>query len=156
MLKNSQESLGPTDDDEAEFAKELAKMVVETSTETRKVDKKTALALWESTVPPPGMRKKRPDDHDDEADPMAQGGEDGPGVMNFTLFTKRGNKQMACSPLLTLADVCVLTEGCIDAATGYPRRVYAGCADPNCPITRQSRAAAFEEARAQLRTTRRG
>ncbi|THH26707.1 hypothetical protein EUX98_g7481 [Antrodiella citrinella] len=94
LLKNSQESLGPTDDDDADFAKELAKMVTETSSEARKVDKKTAQALWESTVPPPGMRKKRVDEHDDETDTAALSGEDGQGVMNFTLFTKRGNKQM--------------------------------------------------------------
>ena len=97
LLKSSQENLGPSEDDDAEFAKELAKMVIETSAESRKVDKKTALALWESTVPPPGMRKKRQDDHDEEADAAAQGGQAGPGVMNFTLYTKRGNKPMVCS-----------------------------------------------------------
>ncbi|KAJ7703097.1 armadillo-type protein [Mycena rosella] len=61
-----QDSLGPSEEAEAEFAKELAKMVTDTSAESRKVDKKTALALWDAAVLPPGARKKRPDEADDE------------------------------------------------------------------------------------------
>ncbi|KAI0071735.1 transcription factor [Panus rudis PR-1116 ss-1] len=95
LLKSSSthENLGPTEDDDAEFAKELAKLVTESTTETRKVDKKTALALWESTVPPPGMRKKRVgEDNDDDGEGSAETEE---GVMTFTVFTKKGNKQQA-------------------------------------------------------------
>ncbi|KAJ7587199.1 ARM repeat-containing protein [Mycena floridula] len=82
-----QESLGPSEEAEADFAKELAKMVTDTSAESRKVDKKTALAMWDSTILPPTVRKKRSEE-----------GEDGnstpqPGIMNFTVVTKRGNKQ---------------------------------------------------------------
>ncbi|THU82420.1 ARM repeat-containing protein [Dendrothele bispora CBS 962.96] len=54
-----QEYLGPSEEAEAEFDKELAKLVTDTSTESRKVDKKTAMALWDSSVLPPGMRRKR-------------------------------------------------------------------------------------------------
>ncbi|KAM5543259.1 hypothetical protein V8D89_003133 [Ganoderma adspersum] len=93
LLKSSStlEHLGPTEDDDAEFAKELAKLVTDTSAESRKVDKKTALALWDSALPPPVVRKKRNEDADyEEASPETA--EDS-GVMNFTLFTKRGNKQ---------------------------------------------------------------
>ncbi|KAI0812376.1 hypothetical protein BC629DRAFT_1472459 [Irpex lacteus] len=76
LLKSgSLEVLGPSEEDDAEFAKELAKMVTDTA-DARKVDKKTALALWDQTVPPPVVRKKRGDDAED----------------GFTLFTKRGNK----------------------------------------------------------------
>ncbi|CAL1708255.1 unnamed protein product [Somion occarium] len=91
LLKSSstQEKIGPSEDDDAEFAKELAKMVMESSSETRKVDKKTALALWETTVPPPGMRKKRVDETDEDVDRTGEGQR----VMNFTVFTKRGSKQ---------------------------------------------------------------
>lgn len=67
-------------------------MVTDTSAESRKVDKKTALALWESAVPPPVMRKKRNDENDEEVDITTVNGTDQHGVMNFTLFTKRGNK----------------------------------------------------------------
>nr|VWO98994.1 Beta-xylanase (EC [Ganoderma boninense] len=93
LLKSSStlEHLGPTEEDDAEFAKELAKLVTDTSAESRKVDKKTALALWDTALPPPVVRKKRNEDVDyDDAGPETA--EDS-GVMNFTLFTKRGNKQ---------------------------------------------------------------
>ncbi|KZT08499.1 transcription factor [Laetiporus sulphureus 93-53] len=89
ILKSAQESFGPSEEDEAEFAKEFAKMVTDTSAESRKVDKKTALALWESTVPPPVLRKKR-NENEDETEGSSAAKE--PGVMAFTLFTKRGNK----------------------------------------------------------------
>ena len=91
------ENLGPTEDDDAEFAKELAKLVTDTSGDARKVDKKTALALWDTTLPPPVMRKKRNDDLDEDGEAGADGAKD-PGVMNFTLFTKRGNKQQVRLP----------------------------------------------------------
>lgn len=88
VLKASttQENLGPSEDDLADFEKELAKMV--TDTESRKVDKKTALALWDQTVPPPVLRKKRGEETEEFQPNAAQE----PGVMKFTLFTKRGNK----------------------------------------------------------------
>lgn len=86
------ENLGPTEDDDTEFGKELAKLVTDTSGDSRKVDKKTALALWDTALPPPVMRKKRNEDIDDDGDSGAENAKD-PGIMNFTLFTKRGNKQ---------------------------------------------------------------
>jgi len=85
-----QEHLGPSEEAEAEFAKELAKMVTDTSAESRKVDKKTALALWESAVLPPTVRKKRVDEKDDDPETQPVNGD---GTMNFTVITKRGNKQ---------------------------------------------------------------
>ncbi|PPQ79942.1 hypothetical protein CVT25_003014 [Psilocybe cyanescens] len=85
-----QENLGPSEDAEAEFAKELAKLVTDTSAESRKVDKKTALALWDSAVLPPTTRKKRTDDRDEEHDGKEF---NGPGTMAFTVITKKGNKQ---------------------------------------------------------------
>ena len=95
LLKSSStlEHLGPTEEDDAEFAKELAKLVTDTSAESRKVDKKTALALWDTALPPPVVRKKRNEDvdYDDTGPETAKDS----GVMNFTLFTKRGNKQQA-------------------------------------------------------------
>ncbi|EKM54104.1 uncharacterized protein PHACADRAFT_257716 [Phanerochaete carnosa HHB-10118-sp] len=89
VLKASttQENLGPSEEDTAEFEKELAKMVTDNA-ESRKVDKKTALALWDQTVPPPVLRKKRAEDAEEVQPNAAQE----PSVMKFTLFTKRGNK----------------------------------------------------------------
>ncbi|CAK5281737.1 unnamed protein product [Mycena citricolor] len=86
-----QENMGPSTDAIADFDKELAKMVTDNSSEARKVDKKTALALWDAAVIPSGARKKRADD-DDETAPREI---DGQAVMNFTVLTKRGNKQQA-------------------------------------------------------------
>ena len=43
-------------------------MVTESSAENRKVDKKTALALWETTVPPPVLRKKRTEENDEDGE----------------------------------------------------------------------------------------
>jgi len=83
--KTAQEYLGPDEEAEAEFAKELAKMVTDTSADSRKVDKKTALALWDSAVIPPTIRKKRADDSD--------GASEDDGMTKFMVLTKRGNKQ---------------------------------------------------------------
>jgi len=85
-----QENLGPSEDAEAEFAKELAKLVTDTSTESRKVDKRTALALWDSAVLPPAVRKKRMDEKEEDSDEKEV---NGPGTMAFTVITKKGNKQ---------------------------------------------------------------
>ncbi|KAJ3556426.1 hypothetical protein NM688_g2036 [Phlebia brevispora] len=105
LLRHTQESLGPSEDDDAEFAKELAKLVTD-SADNRKVDKKTALSLWESTVPPPVLRKKRGEDGESVDDASGEPREE-PGVMKFTLFTKRGNKpqmrQLAIPAESTLA-----------------------------------------------------
>lgn len=98
LVKPSQENLGPSEEADAEFAKELAKLMTDMSAESRRVDRKTALALWESTVLPGGLRKKRADDVEDDAD--------GPGpsapeeqVMNFTLITKKGKQQQVRSTI---------------------------------------------------------
>jgi regulator of nonsense transcripts 2 len=89
IVLSMQDNVGPSEEEEADFAKELAKMVTDSSAESRKVDKKTALALWDSTVLPHGARKKHVDETDDN-DTSAANGLD---VMNFTVITKRGNRQ---------------------------------------------------------------
>lgn len=89
--------MGPSEEADAEFARELAKMVSDSSTESRKVDKKTALALWDSTVLHPGARKRRVDDNEVDGDHPSVA-EDGRN-MNFTVITKRGNKQQVFIPL---------------------------------------------------------
>ncbi|KAK7053362.1 mRNA decay protein [Paramarasmius palmivorus] len=89
VLSSSQENLGPSAEAEAEFEKELAKLVTDISGEGRRVDKKTALQMWDSAVLPPAVRnKKRGDDAEDEGNDD----DNNNGVMNFTIVTKRGNK----------------------------------------------------------------
>ncbi|KAF9237526.1 ARM repeat-containing protein [Melanogaster broomeanus] len=90
VVLSAQEHLGPSEDADAEFAKELAKIITESSAESRKIDKKTA--WWDSAVLAPGTRKKRADDNETEADGEGNGAIGEP-VMNFTVITKRGNKQ---------------------------------------------------------------
>ena len=92
VVLSAQENLGPSEEADAEFAKELAKMVTDSSNESRKVDKKTAMALWDSAVLPPGARKKRGADGEAEGD-IDSNDADAKSVMSFTLLTKRGNKQ---------------------------------------------------------------
>ncbi|KAI0057973.1 ARM repeat-containing protein [Artomyces pyxidatus] len=89
VVMSAQENMGPSEEADAEFAKELAKLVTDTSAESRKVDRRTAQALWESAVLPPGVRKRRDDEEN------AEGSITGPGIMSFTMLTKRGNKQQA-------------------------------------------------------------
>ncbi|KJA29027.1 hypothetical protein HYPSUDRAFT_33531 [Hypholoma sublateritium FD-334 SS-4] len=86
-----QDNLGPSEEADAEFAKELAKLVTDTSAESRKVDKKTALALWDSAVPT-NVRKRRTDEKDEDEE---DGSSNGPETMAFTVITKKGNKQQA-------------------------------------------------------------
>ena len=95
-------------------------MVTESSAENRKVDKKTALALWETTVPPPVLRKKRTEENDEDGDADSEGKDDG--VMKFTLFTKRGNKQQVRAFWLCVFASC--TNLCLqlfasDTTIGY-------------------------------------
>lgn len=99
---NSQEHVGPSEEEDAEFAKELSKMVTDVSAESRKVDKKTALALWDNATLPPVVRKKRVDDQE-----QSNGAA---GTMAFTLITKRGNKQTVS--LRNIFVMVVLTCNC--------------------------------------------
>jgi len=82
--------MGPSAEADAEFEKELAKMMTDTSAESRRVDRKTALALWESAALPTGLKKKRVDGFETDGDTSASTEEP---VMNFTLITKRGKQQ---------------------------------------------------------------
>ena len=96
--------MGPTAEADAEFEKELAKMMTDTSAESRRVDRKTALALWESAALPTGLKKKRIEGLEEDGDASATTEEP---VMNFTLLTKRGKQQQvnihfSHRPLLSL------------------------------------------------------
>lgn len=90
MVLSAQEHLGPSDEADAEFAKELAKIITDSSAESKKIDKKAA--WWDSAVLTPGTRKRRADDN--EGDAVGEGNAaNSESVMNFTVITKRGNKQ---------------------------------------------------------------
>lgn len=109
MLLNSPENVGPSAEDESDFAKELAKMVTDSSAEARKVDKRTAQALWESAVLPTGLRKKILDNGDEDEATSDHDSADGRGTMKFVVLSKKGNKQQV--GLLSGASTgCVLSS----------------------------------------------
>ena len=93
VLLNTSENLGPTEEDENEFAKELAKLVTDSSAEARKVDKRTAQALWDSAVIPSGLRKKKYEISDEDEYASDAGETESQETMKFVLLTKKGNKQ---------------------------------------------------------------
>lgn len=93
VLLHQQENQGPTEEDDNDFAKELAKMVTDSASEFRKVDRRTAQALWDSTVMPNTLWKKREEEGDDSDD----GRSNSQDVMKFRLLTKKGNKQQVLS-----------------------------------------------------------
>ena len=92
VVLSAQENLGPSEEAEADFAKELAKIMTESSVESRKIDKKNA--WWDTAVLAPSVRKKRPEEHEQDADGDAYNTLGS--VMNFTIVTRRGNKQQVC------------------------------------------------------------
>lgn len=65
-------------------------MMTGTSAESRRVDRKTAIALWDSTALPASIKKRRGNRFDEDGDMPAPTEEP---VMNFTLVTKRGKQQ---------------------------------------------------------------
>jgi len=81
------EFMGPPEEADNEFAKELAKMMTESSNEARKVDKRTAQALWDSSKV---HRKRRTDQADGLQDEQSD-----PERMTFTVLSRRGHKQTA-------------------------------------------------------------
>lgn len=89
VVLSAQEHLGPSQEADEEFAKELAKIITESSAESRKIDKKNA--WWDNAVLAPSVRKKRTGETEQNID----GDADCPNgsVMNFTVITRRGNKQ---------------------------------------------------------------
>ncbi|THH05283.1 hypothetical protein EW145_g4909 [Phellinidium pouzarii] len=95
VLLNSSDNLGPTEEDENDFLKELARMVTDSSAEGRKVDRRTAQALWDSAVLPTGHRKKKFEEDEEDEDISDGEDSDGHGTMKFVLLTKKGNKQQA-------------------------------------------------------------
>jgi len=85
IVRQTRESLGPSEEADTDFAKELARMMAEPSNEIRKVDKRTALSLWDSSSI---SRKKRLDQTDG-----TDGQESDSSQMKFTVISRRGHRQ---------------------------------------------------------------
>ncbi|KAG8901047.1 hypothetical protein FRB99_005589 [Tulasnella sp. 403] len=86
VLQHKPEMVGPSAEEDEDFNKELAKMMLDSSQDARKVDKKAAQVMWE-TATIPGLKKKR----DDTETPAVNG--QGEQVMKFTLLSRKGNRQ---------------------------------------------------------------
>lgn len=138
------EELGPSEEAKAEFEKELAKMVTDTSAESRKVDKKTALALWDSAALAPSLRKKRVGDDMDQGSPSA-----GNEVMSFTLVSKRGNKQQV-SDLSSCGMSSAYLGFIAGAAVGDSVFVCSSRSHEDGSAKRQGRTARTKATRAEL------
>lgn len=93
VLLTTPDKLGPTEEEESEFDKELAKMVTDASAESRKVDKRTAQVLWDTTILTTGSRKKKVELSDEEDGDSGDTASDSQGTMKFTMLTRKGNRQ---------------------------------------------------------------
>lgn len=91
-MLSKKDDCGPTTEEDAEFAKELAKMLSDTS-DARKVDKRSAQSILDSGVVHT-VRKKRTEG-DGEFD-GANSASEASGFMKFTLVSRKGNKQQVC------------------------------------------------------------
>jgi regulator of nonsense transcripts 2 len=93
VVRPTMENAGPSAEADAEFAKELAKMMSDTSSDARRVDKRTALAMWDSATLPgtgvAGNRRRR----DEQVEGDEENEIESPGTMKFTVLSKKGNKQ---------------------------------------------------------------
>ena len=67
-------------------------MVTEAPGEAKKVDRRTAQALWDTSALPANIRKKKGDDSDDDDNISDATASDGTEFMKFTVLTKKGNK----------------------------------------------------------------
>ncbi|KAF9507074.1 hypothetical protein BS47DRAFT_1321476 [Hydnum rufescens UP504] len=108
VMLSTTENQGPSEEADSEFAKELAKMLSDTSSDSRKVDKKTALAMWDNTMlsAVSGGRKKKIEEDSDTGSSAET-----LGVMNFTLLSRRGNKQQARElPIPATSNIAVHTR----------------------------------------------
>lgn len=88
VLSHKPEHVGPSAEEEEDFNKELAKMMLDSTQEARKVDRKAAAVMWETTVKTGGAKKKKED-----VEKSSANGFDAD-VMKFTLLSRKGNKQI--------------------------------------------------------------
>jgi regulator of nonsense transcripts 2 len=80
-------------------------MVSDSSSDSRKVDKRTALALWDTSALPGGMRKKRADGADEQDSDQDE-------VMKFTLISKKGGKTQVCASWLVASNEAIPQTHC--------------------------------------------
>lgn len=153
VVLNNPERLGPSEEDEAEFEKELAKLVTETGAGIRKADKRNAQGLRDTAVVPAGMRKKKTDESEGEGDSEDVFGSDGQSTMKFMLLTKKGNKQQVGVSLIFVRTGLICCDQ--DKEDCNSNIFSSGHPDFDCTDARQSRARTTQTSGIELRAARR-
>ena len=87
VLLNGNENLGPSEEELADFDKDFSKLMSEAAADAKRVDRKAALSVWDSTaLPGSGVGKRRKDDQSEQKN------EEDKNIMRFTVLSKRGFK----------------------------------------------------------------
>ena len=87
VLLNAHENMGPSEEDLADFDKEFTKLMSEAAADAKRVDRKAAQSVWDSTaLPGSGVGKRR---KDDQSEPK---NEEDKNIMKFTVLSKKGFK----------------------------------------------------------------
>lgn len=87
VLLNANENLGPSEEELADFDKEFSKLMSEAAADAKRVDRKAALSVWDSTaLPGSGVGKRRKDDQSEQKN------EEDRNIMKFTVLAKKGFK----------------------------------------------------------------
>ena len=94
VLLNAHENLGPSEEELAEFDREFSKLMSEAAADAKRVDRRAAQSVWDSTaLPGSGVGKRRKDDQSEQKN------EEDKNIMKFTVLSKRGvrnsNRELA-------------------------------------------------------------
>ena len=94
VLLNAHENLGPSEEELAEFDREFSKLMSEAAADAKRVDRRAAQSVWDSTaLPGSGVGKRRKDDQSELKN------EEDKNIMKFTVLSKRGvrssNRELA-------------------------------------------------------------
>lgn len=88
VLLNAHENLGPSEEELADFEKEFSKLMSEAAVDAKRVDRKAAQSVWDSTaLPGSGVGKRRRDDQSEQRN------EEDTNIMKFTVLSKKGVKK---------------------------------------------------------------
>ena len=87
VLLNAHETLGPSEEELADFDKEFGKLMSEAAADAKRVDRKAAQSVWDSmALPGSGVGKRRKDDQSEKKN------EEDKNIMKFTVYSKKGYK----------------------------------------------------------------
>lgn len=128
--------LGPTEDEAADFDKELSKMLSDAAADAKKVDRKAALSAWDTGVTTTGgvARRKKDIDRVEAETPKD--------VMRFAVLTKKANKNAVSLPWSL--EFNPLLTNTLDPRAGDSDYFCIGSPNPVCSNTEQTRTRTIE------------